>query len=47
MLRVTAASSNDVPTHEAFTIAFEEVDAGAHLVMTWENTSVRVPIMAH
>ena len=29
---------------EAFSIIFEEAEGGAHLVMGWENTVVRVPI---
>jgi len=30
---------------EAFTIAFREVDGGAHLVMAWDQTMVEVPVM--
>jgi len=32
-------------TIEAFSIVFEEVDGGAHMIMGWDDTMVRVPIM--
>lgn len=47
--------ADDVPTFtvpsgtldepvEQLTLEFEEADGGAHLVLTWENTEVRIPI---
>lgn len=32
-------------TVESFTIMFDEVDGGTHMIMGWDNTLVRVPIM--
>lgn len=37
------AEASDKPI-EAFSIAFEQADNGAHMIMGWENTVVRVPI---
>jgi hypothetical protein len=31
---------------EQFTIAFEEVEGGVHMVLSWETTEVRVPLEA-
>ncbi len=45
--RVTVPAGRSDKTYEAFTIAFEEAPGGAHLVLAWENTQVRVPVMAH
>ena len=45
--RFTVPSGKSDKTYEAFTMAFEEAPGGAHLVLTWENTQVRVPVMAH
>ena len=43
--RVTAAVSSDSEALEAFSMAFKEVDGGAHLVMGWGNTRVATPVM--
>ncbi|NQZ77017.1 MAG: DUF2911 domain-containing protein [Ekhidna sp.] len=32
-------------TVEAFSIMFEAVDGGTHMIMAWDDTMVRVPIM--
>ena len=42
--RVTASSSMDGKSLEAFSIAFKEVEDGVHLVMGWDKTRVAVPI---
>jgi hypothetical protein len=31
-------------TVEAFTITFQEVEGGAHMIIAWDNTKVEVPI---
>ena len=43
--RVSAAASKDSESLDAFSIAFKEVDGGAHLVMAWGMTRVALPIM--
>ncbi|MDM9630974.1 DUF2911 domain-containing protein [Robiginitalea aurantiaca] len=43
--RTTAAASTSGESLEAFSIAFKEVDGGAHMVMGWGNTRVAVPVM--
>ncbi len=43
--RVSAAASADSESLDAFSIAFKEVDGGAHLVMAWGTTRVALPIM--
>lgn len=43
--RVKAAVSQDGDALEAFSIAFKEVDGGAHLVMGWGTTRVATPVM--
>jgi len=43
--RVTASVSSDKKSIEAFSIAFKEVDGGAHMVMGWDTTRVAVPVM--
>jgi len=43
--RVSAAASTDSESLDAFSIAFKEVDGGAHLVMAWGTTRVALPIM--
>lgn len=43
-VRVTAAATTDLEELEAFSIAFKEVDAGAHMVMGWGTTRVAVPM---
>ncbi len=43
--RVTASVSSDGEALEAFSIAFKEVDGGAHLVMGWGTTRVATPVM--
>lgn len=42
--RVTVPSSTDGTSLEEFSIAFKEVDGGAHMVMGWDKTRVAVPI---
>lgn len=44
--RVKAAGSSDKKSLEAFSIAFKEVDGGAHMVMGWGTARAAVPIMA-
>ncbi len=43
--RVKVPSSSDGKSLEEFSIAFKEVDGGAHMVMGWDKTRVAVPIM--
>ena len=43
--RVSAAASTDSESLDAFSIAFNEVDGGAHLVMAWGTIRVALPIM--
>ena len=43
--RVVAAASTDENSLEEFSIAFKEVDGGAHMVIGWDKTRVAVPIM--
>lgn len=43
--RVKAAASSDKKSLEAFSIAFKEVDGGAHMVLGWDTARVAVPIM--
>lgn len=43
--RTTVAASSDGKSIEEFSIAFKEVDGGAHMVMAWGTTRVAVPIM--
>ncbi len=45
IVRVKAAASTDGTSLEEFSIAFKEVDGGAHMVMGWDTTRVAVPIM--
>ncbi len=45
VVRVTSAASQGDETLEAFSIAFKEVDGGAHLVMGWGTTRVETPVM--
>ncbi len=40
-ITVPAMETDD--TVEAFTIMFEEVEDGAHLIMAWDDTMIRVP----
>ncbi|WP_411031295.1 DUF2911 domain-containing protein [Spongiimicrobium sp. 3-5] len=42
--RVSAEASTAGESLEAFSIAFKEVDGGAHLVMGWGTTRVALPI---
>ena len=44
--RVTAKATMDNKSLEEFSIAFKDVDGGAHMVMGWDKTRVAVPIMA-
>jgi hypothetical protein len=43
--RVKAAVSMAEDSLDAFSIAFKEVDGGAHMVMAWGTTRVALPIM--
>lgn len=43
--RVKAATSTDNESLDAFSMAFKEVDGGAHLVMGWGTVRVALPIM--
>ncbi len=43
--RVKVPSSSNGKSLEEFSIAFKEVDGGAHMVMGWDKTRVAVPIM--
>ena len=43
--RVKAGASAAEESLDAFSIAFKEVDGGAHLVMAWGTTRVALPIM--
>ncbi len=43
--RVTAGVSSDSESLEAFSMAFKEVDGGAHLIMGWGNTRVATPVL--
>lgn len=45
VVRVTSAVSNDGEALEAFSMAFKEVDGGAHLVMGWGTTRIATPVM--
>jgi len=42
--RVKGAVSSDGKSLEEFSIAFKEVDGGAHMIMGWGSTRVAVPI---
>ncbi len=42
MARVDAGTMGE--TVEQFTIDFEPADSGAHMVLRWEETEVRVPV---
>lgn len=43
--RVKATASTDSESLDAFSMAFKEVDGGAHLVMGWGTVRVSLPIM--
>ena len=43
--KISVPTAKTAETLEAFSVVFEAVDGGAHLVMGWEDTMVRVPIM--
>lgn len=45
--RVEASVESGIQPHEAFTIAFVDGEAGSDMTLTWEQTRVHVPIMAH
>lgn len=42
--RAQAKASTDSESLDAFSIAFKEIDGGAHLVMAWGTTRVSLPI---
>lgn len=43
--KITVPTAKTDALVEAMSIMFEAVDGGAHMIMAWENTMVRVPIM--
>lgn len=45
VVRVSSKASQGDEALEAFSIAFKEVDGGAHLVMGWGTTRVETPVM--
>ncbi len=45
VVRVTSAVSSADEALEAFSIAFKEVDGGAHLIMGWGTTRVATPVL--
>lgn len=45
VVRVTVPNGSDAASLEEFSIAFKDVEGGAHLVMGWDKTRVAVPIM--
>jgi len=44
VIRVTVPNGSDAASLEEFSIAFKDVEGGAHLVMGWNKTRVAVPI---
>ncbi|MGC1515184.1 MAG: DUF2911 domain-containing protein, partial [Maribacter sp.] len=42
--RVTVPNGSDAASLEEFSIAFKDVDNGAHMIMGWDKTRVAVPI---
>ncbi|TKD61797.1 DUF2911 domain-containing protein [Flavobacterium sp. ASW18X] len=44
VVRVSGKVSKGSESLEAFSIAFKEVDGGAHLIMGWDTTRVAVPV---
>lgn len=45
-LSVTAATGTLEEEVDQFTIAFEEVEGGTHMVLSWITTEVRIPVAA-
>ncbi len=45
VMRTTVPVQETPSTVEAFTIAFKEVDGGAHMILAWDDTMVEVPVM--
>jgi len=45
VVRVTAAANKADKSLEEFSIAFKEVEGGAHLVMGWDTVRVAVPVL--
>ncbi|WP_350287706.1 DUF2911 domain-containing protein [uncultured Croceitalea sp.] len=45
VVRVTSKAGTESESLEAFSIAFKEVEGGAHLVMGWGNVRVATPVM--
>lgn len=43
--RITVPNGSDAASLEEFSIAFKDVEGGAHMVMGWDKTRVAVPIM--
>ncbi|MFK7951955.1 MAG: DUF2911 domain-containing protein [Ekhidna sp.] len=42
--KIKVETAKTESTVEAFSILFEEVDGGAHMIMAWDDTMVRLPI---
>ncbi len=42
--RVTGKASTDAESLEAFSIAYKDVEGGAHVIMGWGTTRVAVPV---
>ncbi|MFX0555221.1 DUF2911 domain-containing protein [Maribacter sp. CXY002] len=45
VVRVKAAASTEANSLEEFSMAFKEVEGGAHLVMGWDKVRVAIPVM--
>jgi hypothetical protein len=43
--RIQVPNGSDVTPMEEFSIAFKDVEGGAHMIMGWDKTRVAVPIM--
>lgn len=42
--KIKVATAKTESTVEAFSILFEEAEGGAHMIMAWDDTMVRLPI---
>lgn len=47
LLRITVPVRRSSSQHEAFTIRFDEADAGTNLVMVWDRARVDIPVVGH
>jgi hypothetical protein len=43
--RIQVPNGSDATSMEEFSIAFKDVEGGAHMIMGWDKTRVAVPIM--